>query len=286
MKTGSAQVYQRVSCILGEGPCYNIRNGELSWVDIKFGTLYVLSPDQTLRKLQTGQYLGAAIPTKSGRFIALMTTGIYLLMDDEIESLLDVPSRLELHQRFNDAKCDPMGRLFAGTMPLFMKHIQKGGKLYRYTGGTAQPLDTPAIVPNGMAWSADERTMYLVDTGFGTIDAFDYDVETGIPSNRHTVIKVKNGMPDGMCIDSEDKLWVAIWGAGEVRRYDPQTAEILEVVKVGVRDVSSCCFGGSDLRTLFITTSGEDEPDNPEAGFVYSYQTEVTGTQTVLYNDL
>ncbi|MDD3334423.1 MAG: SMP-30/gluconolactonase/LRE family protein [Eubacteriales bacterium] len=283
MKTGKAEVFVPNRYLLGEGPCY--ASGRLSWVDIKTGTLNVLEGSGKIRSLQTGQYLGAAIPTESGRYIACMTTGLYLLEDDAILHRLDIPYGLETYQRFNDAKCDPRGRLFAGTMPLFMKYARQGGKLYRYEGDASQPLDAFVVVPNGMAWTADERTLYLVDTAFANIDAFDYDPETGMIANRRNVIHIEGGAPDGMTIDAEDKLWVAIWGGGEVRRYDPATSEVLETVKVNVQQVSSCCFGDNDLRTLYITTSSEGENENQQAGCVFAYRTETVGTATRLFND-
>ena len=282
MKTGTAVPFIQEHFMLGEGPCWNAETGELSWVDIKTGTLHILDRDGHRAAVQTGQYLGAAVPAQDGRFIALMTTGIYSMNRNEVTSKLAEPEKLEIFQRFNDAKCDPAGRLWAGTMPLFMQHVREGGKVYRYADGKCELTGLSAIVPNGMAWTADGKTMYLVETAFGNIDRLDYDPETGTAVNRRTVIHIDGGVPDGMTIDAEDKLWVAVWGAGEVRRYDPETAEILETVTVGCAQVSSCCFGESNLETLFITTSAEGD-DSGSAGYVFKYETGVRGTGTSLF---
>ena len=284
MRIDTVDVFVKIDCMLGEGPCWNARTSELSWVDIKTGTLYRLSSSGEMRTLQTGQYLGAAIPTESGRFIGCMTTGIYMLGDDEVIEKLDSPEGMTVHQRFNDAKCDPRGRLFAGTMPLFSRYMGEGGGLYRYAGGRAEKMPFDVILANGLAWSNDGRTMYFNDTPLSRIDAFDYNPEDGSLSNRREAVKVA-GAPDGMTIDAEGKLWTAIWGAGEVRRYDPETGEILQVVKVPAKFSTSCCFGGDDLKTLFITSAAEND-EAPLAGCVFACVPGVQGTDTVLYNDL
>ena len=284
MKTQTAKAMTAERFLLGEGPCWNAETKELSWVDIKTGTLHRRDAEGKHSSLQTGQYLGAAIPTRTGKFICLMATGIYLAKDTELLRKLDTPDRLEIWQRFNDAKCDPRGRLLAGTMPLFMQHLSEGGSLYFYSGGHARRYDMNVTVPNGMAWTADGRTLYLVETAAGRIDRFAYDPETGEIGEGETVIRVDGGMPDGMTIDAKGKLWVAVWGGGEVRRYDPLTGECMETVTVGAVQVSSCCFGGEDLKTLYITTSSEGDP-NPEAGCLFCCRPGVAGTKTVLFDD-
>ena len=284
MKQREADVLIHERFLLGEGPCWNSEKKELSWVDIKTGTLHLMNSTNERKAVQTGQYLGAAIPTKRGRFVGLMTTGIYLIENSEVTRKLDNPDQLEIWQRFNDAKCDRCGRLVAGTMPLFMDHITQGGSLYFYQKEHSRRYDLQVTVPNGMAWTEDGYYFYLVETATGKIIRFAYSLEDGAISNPNTVITVENGMPDGMAIDREGKLWVAIWGGGEVRRYDPLSGSLLEVIKVNAAQVSSCCFGGDDLKTLYITTSAERDP-NPDAGKIFSCRTDVEGTETVLFDD-
>lgn len=279
-----AEIHGDERYVLGEGPCWNGVTGELTWVDIKQGMLCGEDSSGIRWALQTGQYLGAAIPTESGKYIGCMTTGIYLLDREQILSKLAQPDGMEIWQRFNDAKCDPCGRLFAGTMPLFALHLQEGGRLYRYAGGQAVPLDTPVIVPNGMAWTADGRKMYLVETALGRIDAFDYDPETGIPSHRREAFRVENGAPDGMCIDEEGLLWIAIWGAGEVRQYDPASGKMVRTVCVPVQFPSSCCFGGPDLNRLYITSAAENDLSE-HAGKLFVCEPPCRGAPVALYKD-
>lgn len=253
-------------------------------MDIKTGTLHLLDARGQHKSVQCGQYLGAAVPTEKGYFVAAMTTGLYLMDHNEVLQRLEMSEGLEVYQRFNDAKCDPNGRLLAGTMPLFMNHLREGGKLYRFEGRKAVAYDLPVTVPNGMAWSADGSALYLVDTGASAVERLEYDPTSGSILSRKTVIHVQNGLPDGMTIDADGMLWIAIWGAGEVRRYDPASASVLETVTVNAKQVSSCCFGDEDLKTLLITTSAEGD-DSPDAGCIFAYRSETCGVPGVLYKD-
>lgn len=258
-------------CILGEGPVYNRQTGTLSFVDIKTGTLYELGPDGRCQGLQTGQYLGAALPTDRGGYVALMTTGAYLIRGGQIESLIDRPEDLTHLQRFNDAKTGPGGYLFAGSMPLFAARTREGGILYRMErGGRLRAVLTGISVPNGMAWSPDGHWMYFIDTGARTVYKMDYQPDTGELGSRTPIYTASNAYPDGMTADDEGMLWVAMWGAGEVRRIDPGTGGVLASVRVPAHFVSSCCFGGPQRDRLFITTAAEDEPENPLAGRLFA----------------
>lgn len=271
--------------ILGEGPCYDLAHGVLSWVDIKMGTLFQLDAEMNLRETQVGQYLGAAIPTMQGHYVALMTTGVYLMNDTELLRKIYAPEGLLLHQRFNDAKCDPKGRLWAGTMSLFPGKPWEG-KLYRFIGMKSQTIAlTDMGTPNGMAWSADGKTMYFIDTATRSVDAFDYNPELGNITRRRQIIRLEEGFPDGMTIDAEGMLWVAVWGIGEVRRYDPRSGQCLSSICVPAPNVTSCCFGGIDLQTLYITTSAEHMENVPLAGCVFAVKCDVQGTETVKFNE-
>lgn len=272
--------------ILAEGPCYRRDTGILSWVDIKAGALHLRERDGSLGQVQVGQYLGAAIPARSGRYVGMMATGVYLFNREGLVRKVCQPEDMALNHRFNDAKCDPRGRLWGGVMTISTRRPPELGQLYRFTPqGKAETVLTGLGIPNGMAWSADGRTMYFINTPSGGVDAMDYDPDTGAVGNRRRVVSVTGGGPDGMTIDAEDRLWVAVWGGSQVRRYDPQSGEQLAAVDVPARAVSSCCFGGEDLQTLYITTSGEPEPDNPMAGCVFAVRVPVTGTETVLCDD-
>jgi sugar lactone lactonase YvrE len=126
--------------------------------------------------------------------------------------------------------------------------------------------------------------MFFIDTAACRVDVFDYDIETGKAEGRRPAFNVE-GMPDGMTIDDEGMLWVAIWGGGTVRRYDPKTGLILAEVEVPSRNTTSCCFGGEDMRTLYVTTSAEEEQENPMAGCVFSARLPVAGAPTQRFRE-
>lgn len=244
--------------LLAEGPAYDPERNVLSWVDIKGCTLYRRDASGTVRATQVGQYLGAALPMENGEYLGVMTTGLYVIGEERLR-LLCRPEELRDFQRANDAKADPCGRAWFGTMPLFSGPGMYGD-LYCYDGKRCRRVLTGLGVPNGMAWSLDGKTMYFIDTLTRGVDAFDYDLRSGEIGNRRRVIGVE-GLPDGMCIDRDGMLWVALWGSGCVGRFDPSNGRQLARVPVPAKNVSSCCFAGEHLERLVITTSGEGFAD-------------------------
>jgi sugar lactone lactonase YvrE len=270
--------------ILGEGPAYDGRTNILSWVDIKTGSLFLWDMNKKqLEEIQTGQNLGAAVPTIKGKYIAAMTTGIYFV-DKNGLSFVCRPPELTDNYRLNDAKCDPAGRFWFGTCRLF-RDTSGEGSLFRLDPdrNCYRILKDPEI-SNGLAWSDDKKTMYYIDTPKKRIDAFDYELETGSISNRRQVIDFQDSFPDGMTIDSEGKLWVALWGGNKVVRCDPASGKVISEVQLPSKNITSCCFAGENLDTLFITSSGEGF-ENPETGRVFYTQPGVQGTPTVLFDD-
>ncbi|MGE3313408.1 MAG: SMP-30/gluconolactonase/LRE family protein, partial [Limisphaerales bacterium] len=181
--------------------------------------------------------------------------------------------------RFNDAKCDPSGNLWAGTMAV--DETPAKGSLYRIGADQrATRKVTEISISNGLAWSADRRTMYYIDSPTRRVDAFDFDVDTGGISRRRTVVEITDGYPDGMSIDERGNLWIAIWGGGCVACHEPDGGRRIARIEIPVRDVTSCCFGSGD--TLFITTAGRDVVDadrhrQPLAGGLFKASVGVTG---------
>lgn len=177
--------------------------------------------------------------------------------------------------RFNDGKWDPAGRFVIGTLNekgergcAGLYSLEPGGRLTRLRDGVN--------LSNGMAWNADGKTFYHIDTRAYEIAAYDYDAGSGAISNRRIAVQVPEemGLPDGMDIDSEGNLWVAHWGGGAVRCWSPRSGECLGEVRVPCRRPTSCCFGGYDNRRLLITTafSGGDEGEtitHPLSGSIF-----------------
>ena len=186
--------------------------------------------------------------------------------------------------RLNDGKCDQAGRYWVGSMSL--ESGDRGrGSLYSFDarGGVRKVL-TNVTASNGMAWSSDGSTMYYIDSAIGTVDAFDYDAESGTIDNRRTTFDVPSalGIADGMTIDANDNLWVAMWGGGCVVCIDPERQTIIERLELPVRHVTSCTFGGPLLRQLYITTaqyglSAAEKAQQPEAGHLFVAEPGVSG---------
>jgi sugar lactone lactonase YvrE len=269
--------------LLAEGPVYIPETDTLLFVDINVSTLFLYDlKTGELNDINTGQHLGAAVPTKSGRYLAAMTTGVYLL-DEKSIRLICRPDELTPNLRLNDAKCGIDGRFLFGTIPLFYETSEPGSLFSIAPDGSYQKLNITPRVSNGMAWSADGKTLYYNDSETHGTDAFDYDLQTGAIANRCRVFTTEY-TPDGMTIDTEGMLWVALWGGHKVIRVDPADGKIIGEVPIPAENVTSCCFGGADYTTLFITTSGAwDESEG--AGKIYAAETGVRGTPAVLFDD-
>ncbi len=270
-----------------EGPFWY--GDRLGWVDIMAGHLWLAGFDgETLtepRMFDVGRPLGAAVPRAEGGWLLAAGTGFMALDDDGTVTPLTGDLADTTTIRMNDGKCDPAGRFWAGTMAY--DESPGAGKLYVFDGAVRTVLEGVSI-SNGLAWSPDHRTMYYIDTPTGHVDAFDYNERTGEVTGRRHVVKVEGGHPDGMHVDDEGFLWVALWGGGAVHRYDPSSGRLAATVRVPVTNVSSCCFGGPDRSTLFITTSQQGLSDaqraeEPDAGRVWRVDAGVSGPPAAPY---
>ncbi|HEX8504679.1 MAG TPA: SMP-30/gluconolactonase/LRE family protein [Hymenobacter sp.] len=253
-----AQSILHAQAALGEGSLWNPQTKELYWVDIEGRALHIFDPATGQdRRLPTGKRVSTAVPMHDGHVLVALQNGLHRLdpTSGALSRLADPIT--DAHLRFNDGKCDPAGRFWVGTYDLQPR--QHSGTLYRYDpDGRTHVMRRRVTNSNGLAWSADRRTMYYVDTPTLAVQAFDYDDATGDIANPRVVVTIPEdagGEPDGMTIDAEGKLWVALFGAGAVHRYDPATGALLQKVNVPAPNTSSCAFGGPDLKTLYITTA-------------------------------
>ncbi|MFE3195800.1 SMP-30/gluconolactonase/LRE family protein [Nocardia sp. NPDC059240] len=186
--------------------------------------------------------------------------------------------------RLNDAKVDPRGRLLAGTM------AEEGGvggsALYRVDpDGTLSMLRTGVTISNGLGWSPDGRTLYYADSPTRRVDAFDYDLDSGTIGAGRPFAYFADGDPDGLTVDAEGNVWVAVWGAGQVRAFDPD-GTLRTTVEVGPSQVSSCTFAGPDLDVLVITTAAEREAARePHAGSLFTCVPGVIGRPATPFAD-
>jgi len=262
---------------LGEGPLWDDGRGELIWLDITRHQVHRLDPRTGRdRAIDVGQPVGAVGLRSGGGLIAAVRDGFARI---GVTGDLTFVARTEAENtatRMNDGKVDPAGRFWAGTMAFDVR--SGAGSLYRLApDGTVERVLTELTIPNGMDWSADRTRMYFIDSTTRRIDRFDYDDATGAIRDRRPFCHVAgDGMPDGMTLDSEGYLWVAVWGGAAVLRYAPD-GRLVGQVTVPVTQVTSCAFGGPDLRDLYITTasrglSAEERSQQSHAGAVFVCQ--------------
>ncbi|MFZ4451439.1 SMP-30/gluconolactonase/LRE family protein [Salibacterium aidingense] len=272
--------------LLGEGPSWDEQEEVLYWVDIMGKNIHRYNPGkQTNQTLSAGQEPGAVVVHKNSELIAAMQHGFYLIdFDEAVFTPITDPEEHLSGNRFNDGKCDPAGRFWAGTMAYDKQKDQAALYCLEADHTVAQKIDNIGI-SNGLAWNAEQTSMYYIDTPTLQVSAFDYDVKSGSISNRRTIITFSGteGRPDGMTIDAEGMLWIAHYGGWKVSRWNPGTSECLEEIEVPASQVTSCVFGGRDLKTLYITTARnslreEQMQQEPHAGGLFAVDLDVKGT--------
>lgn len=270
--------------VLGEGPLWDARYQCYWWIDIELKQLHCFRTEWA-RSLtwQLDQIPGAVALRQGGGLVMALQFGFALLeplsaerfssllsanscghdrrlAEDWKLTMLQSPEPDRPENRLNDGKIDPAGRFWAGTMRIDEHMTQFTGTLYSLQANhsiRAHWGDGTIGVSNGMAWSSDSRKFFYVDSPRRLIYSFDYEQQAGEISNCTIAFQVPDdlGYPDGMTIDAEDKLWVALWGANRVVRICPKAGEILAEVILPVSIPTACTFGGPNLDQLLITTA-------------------------------
>ncbi|CAN7944432.1 unnamed protein product, partial [Ixodes hexagonus] len=227
--------------------------------------------------------IGNAIPyaEDNRHLVVCMERGIYDLdTDNQGWTLLSELVNPPVPTRFNDGKCDAVGRLWTGTMPRtvdFKRPPDGGASLYSYSKGRLSLKASQMSLSNGIAWTSDNRTMFHNDSFPGTTCVYDFDLDTGSISNRRVLVEFRTlpdykelGLPDGMTIDVNNKLWIVCFEAGSVIQVDPETAKILTRVQLPTKYTTSCCFGGKNYDVLYVTSASmfSDAP-LPADGLLY-----------------
>ena len=264
----------RAQPILGEGPTWDVGTGSLVWVDILGSEVHRFHPSSGSDEvIPVPQHVGAAKPRVNGGLVLNLRDGIGLL-DAGGGSPRWLVYWAREGMRGNDAAVDPAGRLWAGTMRY--DTADGGGFLARVQpGGRAHVILPEVTISNGIGWSPDGTLMYYIDSPTKRIDLFDFDVDSGEVANRRVFVELSDtdGVPDGMCVDADGCVWVAVHGAGQVRRYTPEGV-LDRTIEVPAQQVTACCFGGDDLSDLYVTTSREgftdaDAAAQPLAGCLF-----------------
>ncbi|EKX67383.1 SMP-30/gluconolactonase/LRE family protein [Streptomyces ipomoeae] len=253
------EVAVREYATLGEGPTWDAEAQRLIWIDILGSRVYTFDPADGRRTvLVTEQHVGAVKPRAGGGLVLNLRDGVGLRDADGGFRWLHhepVPGR-----RANDAAVAPDGSLFAGTMRY--DEAPGGGTLRRITGdGTVTPILDDVAVSNGTGWSPDGRLMYYIDSPTRRIDVFDYDGHLPVDRRPFVTIEEGAGFPDGLTVDAEGCVWVALWEGGAVRRYTP-SGDLDRVIDLPTPRPTACAFAGPDLTDLYITTArvGTDTP--------------------------
>jgi sugar lactone lactonase YvrE len=262
--------------ILGEGPVWDGDTNTLLWVNILERRIHRTDPGSGVTEtIESPSAVGAVALDETGRLVASLVDGVYRREDEAWERLVSIEADIP-ENRANESKCDPFGNYLVGTMP--WNADRATGALHRvHSDLRVDTLRTGLTIANGLAWIDD--VMWHIDTPTGQIVGFRYEPEAPLGLQVGVIEVAPPGKPDGMCIDAEGCLWVAVWGSGTVRRYGLDGRLLVEI-PVPASQVSSCAFGGSDLSLLFITTATENLQDpEPEAGAVFVVEPGVVGLQ-------
>ena len=268
---------------LAEGPLWDAARQRLLWVDILGGLVLegTLDGDRIAvsRQHHFDQMVGAAVTAEDGTLLIAGKEHLIVMNPDgsRTDSVRIIPAGAR--RRLNDGATDPAGRFLVGSLSL--DDASQGEVLVRWErDGRVTTLDNDLTLSNGLAWSVDGALMYSVDTLRRAVFVREYDVETGEVGERRVHLQLKDGHPDGITLDAAGHLWVAVWGAGEVRRYTPD-GTVTDVISVPARNTSSVALAGPDLRTLVITTAAASSHDTraaqPDAGRLFTARAAVPG---------
>jgi sugar lactone lactonase YvrE len=263
---------------LGEAPVWDAAHGELVWVDIECGLVHRRAPDGSERCFDAGQPVGCAVPRVAGGLALALRDGFALLPPGGGPPRLVAPvEQPRPDTRMNDGGCDSRGRFWAGTMSL--AGDTRTAALYRLDADLTATRVLPGLsISNGLGWSPADDLMYHVDTPRRRIDVYEFDGARGAIGGRRAAIPVapELGRPDGLAVDAEGGIWVALWGGGAVLRYTPEGSLDMRV-ELPVSQVTSCCFGDPDLATLYVTSAARGAESEPLAGSLFACRPGVRG---------
>ncbi|KAG7298903.1 hypothetical protein JYU34_017360 [Plutella xylostella] len=257
--------------LLGEGPHWDCKRQALYYVSIQDHTIhkYVPATNEHCKTKLEGR-VGFIVPVEGSadqfvvglerRFLVIQWDGKDGSKTKVVKELAEVEHGR--NTRINDAKCDPRGRLYGGTMgheePLGNIEPNKGS-LYRLVGTTVTTLADRISCSNGLAWDLKEKAFYYVDSFEHNVRRYDYDVETGDISNMKHIFDLKanniEGAPDGMTIDTDGNLWVAVFNGSCVLHINPKTGKLLQKIALPAKQITSVIFGGKDLDVLYVTSA-------------------------------
>lgn len=273
---GKWDIVVRARATPGESPVWDGRVGVLWWVDINGGFVHRFDPRATSDEaIPVGQPVGALALRERGGLVLAMRDGFAFLDPETGQITPIVTADADASRRFNDGKVDAAGRFWAGTMAFDL--APRVGALYRLDAdGTLHTMLTEVSISNGLDWSPDGATMYYTDSLTRGIDAFDFDAPRGTITARRRLISLDDAkeLPDGLTVDAEGAIWIAIHHGGRLHRYAPD-GSLDRVVPAPLPSVTSMCFGGADLRTMYVTTFARGP--HPDGGSLFAFDPGVGG---------
>ena len=264
---------------LGEGPCWDVATQSLYWVDIPACRVHRLDHAGRHASWDVGKPAGSVAPRAGGVVVA--AGNAFLTLDLTTGAVTELAAAPGLAgTRMNDGGCDQAGRFYAGSMDL--EERPGRGSFYRLDlDHSVTEIFTGLGISNGVGWSPDHRLMYYIDSLAYRVDVLDYDVATGQMGERRPFVALGSGdvVPDGLAVDADGGVWVAVWGASVIQRYD-RAGRLIGVVRLPAANVTSCAFGGPNLDHLYITTAAGP---GRCAGAVFSCPAGVAGLPTYAY---
>lgn len=276
MSAVDVHVLDTPACILGEGPFWDADRSRLSWVDIDASRLFWRGPSGAVDAMQVSAgALSAAFPADDG-WLLVMDHGFgFQSRSQGLVTLAQPETEMGARLRMNDAACDPSGRLWAGSMSI--SGSEPIGSLLRMDlDGSVSRVVTGLTVANGMGWSPDGRSFYLVDSIPGVLWSWRFEPDEGTLTERYLVSDdLGPGIPDGLTVDADGCLWIAFFGGGLIRRFSPSGALAAEF-PLPLLFPTSVCFGDAGLDTLYVTSAQGPEPE-PHAGQLLALDPGVSG---------
>lgn len=269
--------------VWGEGPLWD--KNRLLYVDIEAYKIIAFDPATREEKIwDVGQRVGTVVARESGGLVWAGDQGFFFLNEETgISTAIADPEPDLLDNRFNDGKCDPLGRFWAGTICL--KKRPEASLYCLHKDLTVEKKFSPVTNSNGIVWTRDAATMYYIDTPSKKIRAFDFDVTPSAITNERVIwdTSADASSPDGMTIDSEDRLWVAFCHGGKVVCFDPAVSKVLEQVDFPCIETTACAFGGPDLSDLYVTTGVKPGLEEATAGRLFVCRPGAQGVPSVAF---
>jgi sugar lactone lactonase YvrE len=249
------EVAVRAEALLGEGPLWSAAEGRLLWVDILAPAIHLSDPATGKdRVVATEEMVAALAPRASGGFVAAARSGLRAFDGASLGPVLAAPIAEGSALRLNDGRCDARGRFWVGSLAL--DSTPDAGALHRLDESGARVMQAGLHVPNGLGFSPDNSRLYLADSARRRVDVFDFDLAAGAIANRRPFVALTEheGVPDGLAVDAEGGVWIALWDGWRVVRYAPD-GRLDREIHLPVPRPTSCCFGGAGLGTLYVTSA-------------------------------